>query len=102
MFYLRYVAKKTSSDICFEIIESLEKLKLKDSEKAKLYLLEFQIYLQFEAFRSWKNKYEVIKSLLTEDDKCYIEAMLAYYELNLEESESLFQKLLATSEERRV
>lgn len=97
MFYLRYVAKKTSSDICFEIIESLEKLKLKDSEKAKLYLLEFQIYLQFEAFRSWKNKYEVIKSLLTEDDKCYIEAMLAYYELNLEESELLFQKLLATT-----
>jgi hypothetical protein len=83
--------------LCFDIMDDIQKLQLTDEEKRVFLIQQFNIYCDTQAARSWENKYDSIKHLLKEEDKLYVESILAYQKLNLDLSEELNQKLLATT-----
>jgi|GEM_PF-1917361 len=94
---LQFMHNQGIYPLCFDIMDDIQKLQLTNKEKRVFLIKQFNIYCDTQAIRCWENKYDSIKHLLKEDDKLYVESIVAYHKLNLDLSEELNQKLLVTT-----
>lgn len=97
MNYLRFISSFGITPLCFTIMDEIEKLKLTNKEKNKLYLLQFEIYNKIGALRLWEDKYELDKIELDKKDKLLIRSILSIQKFDLDLAESELKKLLAKS-----
>ena len=95
MMFLDHLSKYGDIHLCFAVMDDMDKLKLTNEEKRKYFVQQFYIYHLAGALKFWKDKYTSIEKLLNEDDKLYINSIIAYYNLDLELSDKYSKKLLA-------
>lgn len=97
MMFIDHLSKYGDISLCFVVMDDIDKLKLTNEEKRKYLVQQFYIYHLSGALKFWENRYPTIEKLLNEDDKLYVNSIIAYYNLDLKLSDISLNKLLAST-----